>query len=98
MQVESDAGRVFVIPSAQKEAGIRRAIADDPDTRELSDEALKRLCPVSRLKADINKQTVSLRLSPEVPEYFKSTGTDWQTRMDNVLKVYVDAQLTKGSG
>jgi uncharacterized protein (DUF4415 family) len=35
------------------------------------------------------KQPVSIRLSPEVVEYFKSTGKGWQTRMDEVLREYV---------
>ena len=35
------------------------------------------------------KQPVSIRLSSEVVEYFKSTGKGWQTRMDEVLLDYV---------
>ncbi len=35
------------------------------------------------------KQLVSIRLSPEVVEYFKSTGKGWQTRVDEVLRNYV---------
>jgi uncharacterized protein (DUF4415 family) len=32
------------------------------------------------------KKLVSLRLSPEVLSYFKSTGPGWQTRIDETLK------------
>lgn len=35
------------------------------------------------------KQSVSIRYSPEVVEYFKSTGHGWQTRMNDVLKEWV---------
>ena len=35
------------------------------------------------------KQPVSIRLSPEVVEYFKSTGKGWQTLIDKVLRDYV---------
>ncbi|HBS26259.1 MAG TPA: hypothetical protein DD827_03865 [Gammaproteobacteria bacterium] len=38
------------------------------------------------------KQPVSIRLSPEVTEYFRATGSGWQTRLDKVLKDYVAAQ------
>jgi uncharacterized protein (DUF4415 family) len=31
------------------------------------------------------KKLVSLRLSPEVIEYFKATGPGWQTRIDGAL-------------
>jgi len=31
------------------------------------------------------KERVALRLSPEVVEYFRSTGPGWQTRMDQAL-------------
>ena len=32
------------------------------------------------------KKLVSLRLSPEVIDHFKSTGPGWQTRIDSTLK------------
>ncbi len=31
----------------------------------------------------------SIRVSPEVAEYFRSEGKGWQSHMDNVLKEYV---------
>ena len=35
------------------------------------------------------KRQLTLRLSPEVVDYFKSSGPGWQTRMDEALKEYV---------
>lgn len=35
------------------------------------------------------KVLVSVRYSPEVVEYFKSTGEGWQTRMDDALKEWL---------
>ena len=35
------------------------------------------------------KVPVSLRLSPEVIEYFKAQGKGWQSRLDDVLQEYV---------
>lgn len=35
------------------------------------------------------KQSISIRYSPEVVEYFKSTGQGWQTRMNDALKEWV---------
>lgn len=37
-----------------------------------------------------NKVLLSVRYSPEVVDYFKSTGEGWQTRMDEALKEWVD--------
>lgn len=31
----------------------------------------------------------TIRLSPEVVDYFEATGPGWQSRMDDVLKRYV---------
>jgi len=36
------------------------------------------------------KRQLTLRLSPEVVDYFKSTGPGWQTRVDEALKEYVE--------
>jgi uncharacterized protein (DUF4415 family) len=35
------------------------------------------------------KVLLSMRYSPEVVEYFKSTGDGWQSRMDEALKEWV---------
>ncbi len=91
MQVKSKSGRVFDLPSPKEEAEIRAGISADPDTYELPDDAIKKLRPVGRPKSEVTKQPVSIRLSSEVLEYFKSTGKGWQTRMDEVLKAYVNS-------
>ena len=38
-----------------------------------------------------DKILLSVQYSPEVVDYFKSTGDGWQTRMDTVLKEWVKA-------
>lgn len=40
------------------------------------------------------KILLSVRYSPEVVEYFKSTGEGWQKRMDEALKEWVAAHST----
>ena len=91
MQVRSKSGRVFDLPSPKEETEIRAGISADPDACELPDEAIKQLRPVGRPRAEVTKQPVSIRLSPEVLEYFKSAGKGWQTRMDEVLVAYVNS-------
>ena len=39
-----------------------------------------------RPRKEVTKQAVSIRLSPEVIETFKSSGNGWQTRIDEALK------------
>ncbi len=51
-------------------------------------EALKIKRARGKQKSPI-KQPVSIRLSPEVVEYFKSIGKGWQTNIDEVLMEYV---------
>ncbi|MGF1549659.1 MAG: BrnA antitoxin family protein [Sphingomonadaceae bacterium] len=38
------------------------------------------------------KQTISIRLSPEVLDHFRATGRGWQTRIDEALKKVVAGQ------
>nr|VFK52353.1 MAG: Uncharacterized conserved protein, DUF4415 family [Candidatus Kentron sp. TC]VFK64881.1 MAG: Uncharacterized conserved protein, DUF4415 family [Candidatus Kentron sp. TC] len=40
------------------------------------------------LKAE-PKQPISIRLSSEVVEYFRTTGKGWQTRIDGALKEWI---------
>jgi uncharacterized protein (DUF4415 family) len=60
--------------------------AADPDTAPLlTKEWLERAKVVNR-----NKTSISIRLDPEVLEFFKSEGKNYQTRINNVLRAYYD--------
>lgn len=89
MQIKSKSGRSFKLPSEKEDVAIKTGIAVDPDTHELSDEEFRKLRPVGRPKAEKTKEPVSIRLSNEVTDYFRSFGKGWQTRIDDVLKDYV---------
>lgn len=39
-----------------------------------------------RPRKEVTKQAVSIRLSPEVIETFRASGSGWQTRIDDALK------------
>ena len=89
MQVKSKSGRAFDLPSEEDTRRIQEGIAADPDTFTV--EAFKRMRPIGRPKAAVTKRPVSIRLSPEVDDYFRATGKGWQTRIDEVLKDYVSS-------
>jgi uncharacterized protein (DUF4415 family) len=46
-----------------------------------------------RPKAEITKERISIRLSPEVLAIFKATGKGWQTRIDVVLKEWINEHV-----
>jgi uncharacterized protein (DUF4415 family) len=39
-----------------------------------------------RPKAEQTKERISIRLSPEVLDAFRKTGSGWQTRVDSALR------------
>lgn len=41
------------------------------------------------------KQSVSIRYSPEVLDYFKATGAGWQTRMNDALRDWVAKHISR---
>lgn len=43
------------------------------------------------LKSFAPKQAISLRVDPDVLEWFRAQGGGWQTRMNAVLKAYKEA-------
>ncbi|MBE0612742.1 MAG: BrnA antitoxin family protein [Burkholderiales bacterium] len=81
------------MPSAQDDKLITAAAKADPDAQPLTPKQLKSMVPIRALrgrpKSASTKQLVSVRYSPEVLAYFKSTGEGWQSRMDRVLREYV---------
>ncbi len=83
----------IVMPSREDDKAIVAAAKADPDAQPLSPKQLKSMLPMRTLrgrpKSERKKLLVSVRYSPEVVAYFKSTGAGWQSRMDGVLRGYV---------
>ena len=92
---------------AMTDEDIAQGIAADPDAApELGAEAFARLRPAVEVLPQLvdayrksrgpqkspTKVAISMRLSPEVVDYFKSQGTGWQTRINEVLVEYVTDQ------
>jgi uncharacterized protein (DUF4415 family) len=86
---------------------IRKAIAEDSDAApEWTEEDFARARPAREVLPHIvaayprrrgkqiepTKVPVSIRLNPEVVEYFKTQGSGWQSRINEVLEEYVASQ------
>jgi uncharacterized protein (DUF4415 family) len=84
---------VVVMPTEEEDKAITAAAKSDPDAQPLTPKQLKAMVPLRTLrgrpKSESKKLLVSVRYSPEVVAYFKSTGEGWQSRMDGVLREYV---------
>ncbi len=81
------------MPTPAEDREINAAAKTDPDAKPLLPSQLKAMVPLravrGRPKSENRKLLVSVRYSPEVVAYFRSTGEGWQARMDGVLRQYV---------
>ena len=81
------------MPTAEEDKAITAAARSDPDAQPLTPKQLSAMVPLrsvrGRPKSANKKLLVSVRYSPEVVAYFKSTGEGWQSLMDSVLRKYV---------
>lgn len=84
---------VIRMPTREEDLRVITAAKADPDAQPLTSRQLREMVPIAaargRPRSASAKQLVSVRYSPEVIAFFKSTGEGWQTRMDDVLKDYV---------
>jgi len=82
------------MPAAEEDKTITAAARSDPDAQPLTPMQLKEMVPLRTLrgrpKSGNKKLLVSVRYSPEVVAYFKSTGEGWQSRMNEALREYVE--------
>ena len=84
---------MVAMPTAAEDKAITTAAKADPDAQPLTPKQLQAMVPLKsvrgRPKLESKKLLVSVRYSPEVVAYFRSTGEGWQSRMDGVLQQYV---------
>jgi uncharacterized protein (DUF4415 family) len=89
------------MPSREEDAKIVAAAEADPDAQPLTKQQLQAMVPLKTLRGrpplESKKLLVSVRYSPEVLEYFRSTGEGWQSRMDGVLRDYVAKQAPRAT-
>jgi len=88
MRLELEKAKALTRPEPTDEE-IERAVRDDPD-EDLSDDWSDVMITVPR-----NKAGVYIRFDPEVLEYFREGGPGYQTRINAVLRAYVDAQTKR---
>ncbi|MBF0434346.1 MAG: BrnA antitoxin family protein [Magnetococcales bacterium] len=67
---------------------IESAVAADPDTFIPDAEWFEK----ARLVMPQDKEMVTLRLDPEIMAWFRKSGRGYQTRINAVLKAFVEAQ------
>jgi uncharacterized protein (DUF4415 family) len=83
----------ILMPTVEEDKIITAAAKSDPDAQPITPKQLKAMVPIramrGRPRSENKKLLVSVRYSPEVIAYFKSTGEGWQSRMDGVLRKYV---------
>ena len=91
--------RVLLMPSVAENAKIVAAAKADPDALPLTKKQLQAMVPLKSIRGrppvESKKLLVSVRYSPEVLAYFRSTGEGWQSRMDGVLREYVTKQAPR---
>lgn len=58
-------------------------------------ESAKVVRKPGRPKAERKEVLVAIRLSPDVVEYFKSTGAGWQSQIDAILREWISGHPLK---
>jgi len=84
MEDKTDWARV----RAMTDEDIERAAAEDPDARMTTEEEWAN----ARVVFPQGKAPVTLRLDKDIIAWFKSRGRGYQTRINAVLRAFVEAQ------
>jgi uncharacterized protein (DUF4415 family) len=71
---------------AMTDEDIAKVVAEDPDAAPLDIDWTK-----ARLVLPPGKESVTLRVDKDVMEWFRKQGKGYQTRMNAVLRAYMEA-------
>ena len=72
---------------AMTDEDIAKAVAEDPDAAPLDIDWTQ-----ARLVLPPGKESVTLRVDQDVLDWFRKQGKGYQTRMNAVLRAFVDSQ------
>lgn len=87
---ESDWERVKAMTEEEIESGAR----SDPDAQPVDAEFWKH----AKIITPTPKKSIHLRVDPAVLTWFKKQGKGYQTRMNAVLRSYVEAKSAQDNG
>lgn len=96
MKGKAASKRKLKLNTPAEDRAIRSAIKSDRDTRELTEKDFAQIRQFTdvvrargRPKSTVRKEPVTVRLDPEIVEFFRESGRGWQTRMNEALAEYV---------
>lgn len=84
----TDLRRVRATTSAEIEADVAR----DPDVAPLLDDEW---FAKARAMEPLQKVAISIRVDPDVLDFFRKTGAGYQTRMNTVLRAFMERARRK---
>lgn len=87
--IKTKSGQILILPTPEEDAQITAAALSDPDAYPITDEAweeIKHRVIRGRPLSEAPKERISICLSPNVLQKFRSSGNGWQTRIDAVLQ------------
>jgi uncharacterized protein (DUF4415 family) len=104
MRIKTKSGRSIRLPSHTEEAAIRRGIKADPDNPEWTEEDFREAIPFSALPESLQtklrrvrgagkkplKVQTAIRFDPDVLAALRATGRGWQTRVNDVMRKWVE--------
>lgn len=88
-----------IIPTDAENAAITTAAVSDPDAVPLTDEewdAVKPMARIGRPRKESPKVFTGIRLDADVLDAFKSTGSGWQTRINDALREWLKEHPAAG--
>ena len=78
---------------AMSDEDVERAVTDDPDWDGVPDDWHERAEAVMPKP----KVPVSIRLDADLVEHFRSSGRGWQTRVNAILRAYVQGKKSSAA-
>ena len=81
-------GHRIRVPTPEEDRRITAAALSDPDNPPLTERELASMRPAKkrgRPSKAVPKVLLTVRLDPEIVEYFKATGPGWLTRINEAL-------------